>query len=166
MKQIDIYIDGKGSTAKDEAQWIYYLNYKDCVIKRKGKCGDYTSHTATLQALINALSCVKEPCEINIYSKIELGFKNTKKSRNKLFILEIQRIVNEAGHVITFNIDKEFNKPKKWENENNTKQQKQQAAQRKQENMEKSSGPDDWRAMYSDLMGPSQGAWVPGSGGY
>lgn len=166
MKKINIYIDGKGSNNKEEAQWIYYLNYKDSVIKRKGRCGDYSLNTATLQALINALSCVNEPCEINIYSKIELGFKHPKKSKNKLFILEVQRIVNEAGHIIMFNIDKEFNQPKQWEKENNTKQQKQQSAQRKQENMEKSSGPADWREMYSDLMGPSHGAWVPGSGGY
>lgn len=166
MKKVNIYIDGKGSTAKNEAQWIYYLNYKDSVIKRVGRCGDYSLNTATLQALINALSCVNEPCEIDIYSKIELGFKNPKKSKNKLFILEIQKIVNEAGHIIKLNIDKEFNQPKRWENENNTKQQKQQADQRKQVNMENAAGPEDWREMYSDLMGPSHGAWVPGSGGY
>jgi hypothetical protein len=29
-----------------------------------------------------------------------------------------------------------------------------------------SSASENWREMYSDLMGPSQGTWVPGSGGY
>lgn len=163
MKSIKIYVDGVGSTCNQEAKWIYYLNYENCVIKRTGNCGNYTYLPATLQALINAIYCVKEPCKITIYSKVELGFKNTKRSHNKTFLIEIQKMINNAGHLVEFIIDKEFKQPKQWEEENKHRE-KQQSKQNNQTKQQEES--KDWREMYSDLMGSSGSAWVPGSGGY
>lgn len=187
MKEIDIYIIGKYDTKTRVGTWIYYLEYKRAVIKRVGQVENISSSARiTLVALYQALQHVTEPCAINIHSKIRVSFENAKKSANKDILLNILNIVKNAGHEINFVYENFDEKVNMWEAVyGNNSQQKQQPARQKQKsvrpdttnaktpndvfehgNIEQQATPCDWRNMYSDLMGPSEGAWVPGSGGY
>ena len=194
MKSIEIYVDGQYDYKFKIETWIYYMSYKNAVIKNVGQeTEDGSQVRSALLALYKSLEHINEPCDITIYSKMQLGFKTPKSSRNKELLYKILLAVNKAGHIIRFNIDREFSKPLMWEqlygNSNNNvgKGIEQQTAE--QEKTEISSqltaepdikdrkSPNDvfdkqkeqemlkkeWEELLNDKPG---GAWTPFSGGY
>jgi hypothetical protein len=142
----------------------------------------------TLYALYMALNHVSEPCNILVHSKISLGFKNPKQSSNKELIFKIMSTVNKAGHLIAFDITDDFGRVNIWEElygkpvvkDNKAEKTAKPKIENKQtpndvfdnhqmsekEIEEMAEKHQDWKSMYSDLMGESNGSWVPGSGGY
>lgn len=192
MKSIEIFIIGKYEYKYKLGTWVYYLSYKRAVIKRTGQITNAGSpNRVTLYALYQALEKVKEPCEIVVHSKIPLGFNKPKESVNKDLLVQIQTAINKAGHIVKFDTKDDFGRVDIWEQVYGTpiNQDKKQRAQAKPdinnkttpnsvfetprepnytdaEIEEQKAKSTDWREMYSDLMGPSQGTWVPGSGGY
>lgn len=116
MKSIEIFVDGVYDYKFQLGTWVYYMSYKKAVIKRTGQIHEQGSYTReTLQALYKALEKIKEPCNIKVYSKVSLGFKTPKKSQNKDLLVKVLIAVNKAGHIVRFDIDKEFSKPQMWE---------------------------------------------------
>ena len=187
MRNIDIFVIGKYEYRTGIGNWIYYLNYKNAVIKRSGYVkGAGSPNRTMLISLYKALRQVTEPCNITIHSKAALGFKKPKQSTNKDMIIQIQTLINKVGHIVTFDTSDDFGRVNIWEqvygtNSDGTKTQLQtqkpdiinkktanEVFEHNQSEIDKQveASKEDWRAMYSDLMGPSQGCWVPGSGGY
>lgn len=178
MKEVDIYVLGKYEYNTGVGTWIFYMTHRGAVLKRMGYIDNAGSSVrTTLYALMQALDRIKEPCDLRIHSRANLGFLNMQKSRNKDLLMHIQRAIVNSGH--TFSHDTKFdnNLIEKWETDNKNKINKakkeaqQEAARREQEEadrliQEQAMKSADWREMYWDLMGPSQGCWVPGQGGY
>lgn len=195
MKLVNIYLTCNYEYSSNIGKWAYYLNYKRAVIKRYGTVKNAGSVNRTLLfALYQALNHIKEPCEIEVFSKTSLGFNHPKKSPNKDLIGKILTMVNKAGHVIKFTKTDDFGMVEIWEqvygtpiceDKHKDKTTKPDIKNKKTPNdvfsttdkgnepemsekeiEEQKSAAHDWREMYSDLMSESQGSWVPGSGGY
>lgn len=115
MKQVRIYVDFSYESRYKKYIWIFYMAYKDCVMKKSGYARYYGKDGALLEALYRAFERINQPCEVTIYSKADLGFKNPKNSNHKGLITDILRIVNNNSHIIKFEIDKEFREPFMWE---------------------------------------------------
>lgn len=170
MKVVDIYLIGKYDYNTKVGNWIFYMTHRGAVMKQSGYIENAGSHVRTaLYALIQALGRIKEPCELRIHSKANLGFLNMQRSKNKDLLMEVQRYIVKAGHEFSHDTNFPSDEIEKWEEDNNRR--KKQREQREQDEYdrhieEQAMQSQDWRAMYSDLMGPSQGCWVPGSGGY
>lgn len=180
MKTVNIYICGNYEYKSRIGTWAYYLEYNGAVKKQSAQAGGLKSPAqTTLVALVKALECIKEPCNLVIHSKTGLGFNRPKSSPNKDLLLKIIKLINSAGHIAVFDSNCDFKQVDNWENlYGNKKQQENKKVnpndvfampnKKEEEHLEKMAeeAKQDWRAMYSDLMGPSQGCWVPGSGGY
>lgn len=177
MKVVDIYVLGKYEYKTSVGQWIFYMTHKGAVMKKSGYIENAGSSTrTTLYALLQAIGRIKEPCMLRIHSRANLGFLSMQKSKNKDLLISIQRQIVNAGHQFTHDTKFPNEQIEKWEEENRqkVKAEKEKAEIEKKREMdaydkmieEQAMQSEDWRAMYSDLMGPSQGCWVPGSGGY
>lgn len=177
MKKIEIFIIGKYEYKTEEGTWINYLNYKNSVIKRSGFIEHAGSpNRVALYSLNEALSHIKEPCQILVHSKAPLGFKNPKASSNKNLIFKILQLINNRGHIVEFDTTNDFSIVDTWEkmygNKKVEKEENKQHQKIKEPNDifkisdENKATPSDWRTMYSDLMCDSNDKWVPGSGGY
>lgn len=184
MKVVDIYLIGKYEYSTQRGNWIFYMTYKGAVMKRSGFVDNAGSHTRTaLYGLVEALNRLKEPCDLRIHSKTNLGFTSMQKSKNKDLLVNIQRQLVNAGHLFSHDTEFPTEDIEKWEEDNkrrnglasstNKHNDRQEQRRKKAEEdaydkliEEQAMQSGDWRAMYSDLMGPSQGCWVPGSGGY
>ena len=191
MKSIEIYVDGQYDYKFQIETWIYYMSYKNAVIKNVGQETEAGSQVrSALLALYKSLEHIKEPCDITIYSKMQLGFKTPKSSRNKELLYNILLAVNKAGHIIRFNIDRDFSKPLMWEQlyGNVGKDIEQETAEQEateeisqstaEPDIKDSKSPNDvfdkqqkeqemlkkeWEELLNDKPG---GAWTPFSGGY
>lgn len=179
MKSIDIFVEGKYDYKFQLSNWIYYMSYKTAVVKRTGQINEHGSPTrASLQALYNALEQIKEPCNIKVYSKLPLGFKVPKKSVNKDLLINIQTVVNKAGHIMSFEIDKEFSKPMMWEQvygtpinrtSSNRITTKPDIENKKTPNdvfSDTESEEEKLKREWEEVLNEGHGVWVPGSGGY
>lgn len=191
MKSIEIYVDGQYDYKFQIETWIYYMSYKNAVIKNVGQETEAGSQVrSALLALYKSLEHINEPCDITIYSKMQLGFKTPKSSRNKELLYNILLAVNKAGHIIRFNIDRDFSKPLMWEQlyGNVEKDIEQETAEQEETeeisqstaepDIKDSKSPNDvfdkqqkeqemlkkeWEELLNDKPG---GAWTPFSGGY
>lgn len=115
MKHIDVYVNGAYDYGVRMGYWVYYLSYREAVLKRtdwvQGN-GNYTR--IVLWGLYKALGAITEPCNILVHSKTALGYKNPKRSSNKDLLMQILKAVSDAGHTINFVID-DFHKVEMWE---------------------------------------------------
>ena len=68
MKKIEIFTDGACSGNPGPGGWAAILKYKDNVKKISGFVPNTTNNRMEILALINALSILKESCEITVYS--------------------------------------------------------------------------------------------------
>lgn len=176
MKTVDIYLIGKYDYKSHTGCWIYYMTCMGAVLKDSRETnGESSSSRLALIALINAINRIKFPCIINIHTRNSMSFRNIKKSKNKDLLEQILMMLIKAGH--EFNIDNNVDNKliESWEIKYGNKKQKDEdkkyehkSAKEINKSLEKQAEQvsQDWRAMYSDLMGPSEGAWVPGCGGY
>lgn len=179
MKSIDIFVEGRYDYKFQLGTWIYYMSYKQAVVKRTGQINEHGSPTrSALQALYKALDNVKEHCNITVYSKVPLGFKTPKKSTNKDLLVKVQTIVNKAGHIVIFEIDKEFSKPTMWEqvygtpinqDSNNSRTVKPDISNKKTPNevfINEESDEEKLKREWEELLNEQNGRWTPISGGY
>jgi len=183
MKEMSIYVDGKYYYQFKTIRYVYYLSYKTAVIKQTGDIIQEGSPArAQLQSLYLALQRVNEPCIINVYSKYPLGFKSPRKCNSKDLISEIINLINRAGHIVKFIVDREFYQVKIWEQTYGTKVPKPVS------NIDKDSKPDiqgkespneifsirensildKEEQLQKELeeLRTDRTVWVPGSGGY
>lgn len=183
MKVIDIFLIGKYDYKNNIGCWTYYMS---CMGAVKKDCNYTTGKTSAARmaiiALLHALECIHTPCIIRIHTKNNFNLNNIKKSQNKDLLEKVQMIIIKAGHQISIDNDVNDDVINTWEYMYGNKAERdaeakrlreQQKAEKKiQKEMDKQlekqaeQNTQDWRSMYSDLMGPSEGAWVPGSGGY
>ena len=189
MKTIQMYVTSKYDRHCNVGVWAYYLAWNGAVKKEVGQVENVSStNKLNLMAVSEALEHILEPCIIKVHSKSELGFKHTHGSVNADLLAHIQMTVMKAGHV--FSCDRDYNQEviDNWEKMNtksieNTKriqadieqrederrqleEEREQIEKEWEEELANQAQPENWRQMYSDLMGPSEGVWVPGSGGY
>lgn len=68
MKKISIYTDGACSGNPGPGGWGAILKYKDACRELSGGEADTTNNRMELMGVICALECLKEPCEIELYS--------------------------------------------------------------------------------------------------
>ena len=68
MKKIDIFTDGACSGNPRPGGWAAILRYKGYEKKISGFVANTTNNRMELLALINALSLLKQKCEINIFT--------------------------------------------------------------------------------------------------
>lgn len=68
MKKISIYTDGACSGNPGPGGWGAILKYKDTSKELCGGEADTTNNRMELMGAICALECLKEPCEIDLYS--------------------------------------------------------------------------------------------------
>lgn len=174
MKEMAIHVDGKYDYKFKIIRAVYYLSYKDAVMKKVEYIYQEGSPArAQLYSLYLALQHVKEPCIINIYSKFPLGFKQPKKCNSKDLIVKILNLVNKAGHIVKFNIDKEFYQVQMWEQVYGTKVPNTKSVE-PVETVEDifSIAEDDILSKEEQLkkeyeeLNTDTSVWVPGSGGY
>lgn len=181
MKIVNIYVCGTYEYASRIGTWTYYLEYNGAVKKQSAQAGNMKSHVqTTLIALVKALESLNQACNLIIHSKQPLGFNSLTKSANKELLVKILNMMTSVGHIASFDSNNNFEQVQLWEklygnNKEEIQKQKrkeQQQSRKEQKEEEKQfekmarQSEEDWKAMYSDLMGPSQGCWVPGSGGY
>lgn len=177
MKSIDIFVEGKYDYKFQLGTWIYYMSYKQAVVKRTGQINECGSPTrSALQALYNAFDNIKEPCIITVHSKVPLGFKTPKKSNNKDLLVKIQTAVNKAGHIINLEIDKEFSKPAMWEqvygtpiNKDSNKTTRPDIRNKNTPNevfSNEESDEEKLKREWEELLNEQNGRWTPCSGGY
>lgn len=179
MKVVNIYVCGSYEYKSRIGTWIYYMEYNGAVKKQSGQAGGIKSPAQTLLlALYKAIQCINQPCKLIVHSKQGLGFNKPKQSPNKELILKIIQDIKDKGLVVEFETNCDFTQVDKWEelygskkasnkkiNPNDIFAMTNKQEEKQLEKMAEEAN-QDWRAMYSDLMGPSQGCWVPGSGGY
>lgn len=178
MKSIDIFVEGKYDYKFQLCTWIYYMSYKQAVVKRTGQINESGSPTrSALHALYKAISSIKEPCNINVYSKVPLGFKTPKKSTNKDLLVNIQIAVNKAGHIISFDVDKDFSRPVMWEQvygtpinqdnkSNRTVRPDISTKKTPNEVFNTESDEEKLKREWEEILNEQRSGWVPGSGGY
>ena len=68
MKQIIIYTDGACSGNPGPGGWGAILKYKDTLREMSGGEKQTTNNRMELLGAINALSVLKEPCEVSLYT--------------------------------------------------------------------------------------------------
>lgn len=178
MKSIDIFVEGKYDYKFQLGTWIYYMSYKQAVVKRTGQINEQGSPTrSALQALYKAIESIKEPCSITVYSKVPLGFKTPKKSKNKDLLVSIQTAVNKAGHIVKLDIDSEFSKPIMWEQVYGTPINQDKSNKTNIHSIDSKKTPNEvfeiqesdeekLKREWEELLNERSGRWTPGSGGY
>ena len=67
-KSVDIYTDGACSGNPGPGGWAAILSYRGHEKEISGAEGDTTSNRMELLAAIYALECLKEPCNVTLYS--------------------------------------------------------------------------------------------------
>lgn len=116
MKKVEIFVKGYYEYKFKTGTWVYYLNYKQYVIKRVGKITTQGNpDRMILLALYKALNAINQPCKIEVHSKYKLGFEHPKKSKNKDLIFQIQNTINKAGHIMNFDTTDDFGRVDIWE---------------------------------------------------
>lgn len=68
MKSIEIYTDGACSYNPGPGGWGAILIYKGVEKRLSGGEASTTNNQMEMLAVINALQCLKEPCEVTLYS--------------------------------------------------------------------------------------------------
>ena len=68
MKRIEAYTDGACSGNPGPGGWGAILRWNDNVKELKGGEADTTNNRMELMAAISALSALKEPCEVDLYT--------------------------------------------------------------------------------------------------
>lgn len=68
MKKVEIYTDGACSGNPGAGGWGAILKYKGHEKEVSGYAPETTNNRMELTAVIEALKCLKEPCEVKIYS--------------------------------------------------------------------------------------------------
>ena len=68
MKQVDIFTDGACKGNPGPGGWGAILRYKDTEKEISGGEAMTTNNKMELTAVIKAMSLLKEPCEVNLYS--------------------------------------------------------------------------------------------------
>ena len=68
MKQVTIYTDGACSGNPGPGGWGAILLYKDTVREMSGGDAQTTNNRMELLGAISALSSLKEPCEVSLYT--------------------------------------------------------------------------------------------------
>lgn len=189
MKTVELYAIGKCNYNDNTGYWIYYLEWNGVVLKRGDRCDlncRLSPTKVTLYAIYKALTALNESCIVKIHTRSNVGLNNVKNSPNKDFIKSIHDVIINAGHQVSWDTNFDNNKIDMWEKKygnksNNHMSYKDRIEKEKQEKLKKQQEEQEaydkyieqqameakgWREMYSDLMGPSQGTWVEGSGGY
>lgn len=193
MKSIDIYIDGIHDSRFQLNILIYYLSYKDAVIKRVKhmKTDSYSNYNMLqLLSLYEALKDVKEPCIITVHSKKETWLNKPKRSLHKDLIAKIQLLIINVGHILILKEKDDFHKVDMWEQvygtkiESENKQKYMNSHVQESKNITKKDEykPDisnantanevfskekvDWKKLYDEALGDGDRAWVGGMGGY
>lgn len=68
MKKVTIYTDGACSGNPGPGGWGSILMFGDVKKEISGAMKDTTNNIMEITAVIEALKCLKEPCEVEIYS--------------------------------------------------------------------------------------------------
>ena len=68
MKKVILYTDGACSGNPGIGGWGAVLMYKNAEKRISGAIGSTTNNRMELTAVIEGLKCLKEPCEVEIYS--------------------------------------------------------------------------------------------------
>ncbi|KGI56283.1 ribonuclease HI [Campylobacter sp. MIT 97-5078] len=76
MKKIEIYTDGSCLENPGFGGWAYILCYKKHHKEGFGAKADTTNNQMELQAIIEALKALKEPCEIDLFTDSNLMVKS------------------------------------------------------------------------------------------
>ncbi|MDE7389998.1 MAG: ribonuclease HI [Lachnospiraceae bacterium] len=89
MKQVDIFTDGACKGNPGPGGWGAILRYGGKEKEISGGEAETTNNRMEISAVMEALKCLKEPCEINLYSDsqyvcnaIKLGWAKKWKSNN------------------------------------------------------------------------------------
>lgn len=89
MKQVDIFTDGACKGNPGPGGWGAILRYGEKEKEISGGEAETTNNRMEISAVMEALKCLKEPCEINLYSDsqyvcnaIKLGWAKKWKSNN------------------------------------------------------------------------------------
>lgn len=68
MKQVTIYTDGACSGNPGPGGWGAILEFRGVEKELSGGAGETTNNRMELTGVIRALQCLKEPCEVDLYS--------------------------------------------------------------------------------------------------
>lgn len=68
MKKVILYTDGACSGNPGVGGWGAVLMYKDAEKRISGAHGATTNNRMEITAVIEGLKCLKEPCEVEVYS--------------------------------------------------------------------------------------------------
>lgn len=72
MKEISIYTDGSCLKNPGFGGWAYILDFKGYRKEAYGACENTTNNRMELQAIIQALKALKEPCSVLLYTDSNL----------------------------------------------------------------------------------------------
>ena len=68
MKKVDLYVDGGCSGNPGPGGWAYILVHKGSEKEHSGYVADTTNNRMELQAVIEGLKGLKEPCRVTIHT--------------------------------------------------------------------------------------------------
>lgn len=68
MKKVILYTDGACSGNPGLGGWGAVLMYKGAEKRISGACASTTNNRMEITAVIEGLKCLKEPCEVEVYS--------------------------------------------------------------------------------------------------
>lgn len=68
MKSVTLYTDGACSGNPGVGGWGAVLIYGEHEKRISGACAETTNNRMEVSAVINGLECLKEPCEVTVYS--------------------------------------------------------------------------------------------------
>jgi ribonuclease HI len=68
MKRVTIYTDGACSGNPGVGGWGAILSYQDVKKEISGSCEHTTNNRMELAAVIEALKCLKQPCEVDVFT--------------------------------------------------------------------------------------------------
>ncbi|MBO5388301.1 MAG: hypothetical protein J6A59_09205 [Lachnospiraceae bacterium] len=116
MKNIKIYLVSKYEYSSKIGTWTYYIEYKGAVKKSTGTMKNARSSARMLLvALIQALMCLNQPCNIVVISKVPLGFRNIISSPNNDLLCHIHDLILRHKHMASFKVDNDFSNVEEWE---------------------------------------------------
>ncbi len=71
MKQVTLFSDGSCLGNPGNGGWAFILSYKNHELKKSGFLDNTTNNQMEITAVIEGLKCLKEPCEVEIYTDSE-----------------------------------------------------------------------------------------------
>ena len=122
MKEVNIYTSNRCLSMSDKkpGSYVVKMEYRGRVKYIDGFTENTTSYRVLIIGMIEAIKQLKEPCKINVYNPVAVGFrkiinkkgeyKTTSLKYNGDLLNELSELLSSGGHAIKEHITNEYMK--------------------------------------------------------